>query len=261
MLFRSPAIVAALGQANRSTAVILELIGLAERAPEAQWPEAVRLRLSATLADMADILDRGGYPVDVNPGAGDDPALPPLAARALFELRGAMAAFAEQPSPDAAPAPAKGEKSGFFRDDAFTNPAHVYFALKTTAAVLFCYFVYSVIDWPGIHTCLITCYVVALETTAETLEKITLRIAGCLISAAFGLATLLFVMPHLTSVGALMAIVSVGALASAWVSAGSPRIGYVGFQLALAFYICVAQGWGPSFNMSDIRDRDRKSVV
>lgn len=251
----APAVVAALAQANRSTAVILELIDLAGRAPEAQWPEAVRAPLAETLADMAGILDRGGYPVDVNPGADDDPALPPLAARALVQLRSAMAGFAEQPSSGGAPEPADGEKSGFFRDDAFTNPAHVYYALKTTSAALFCYFVYSILDWPGIHTCLITCYIVALETTAETIEKITLRIAGCVIGAAFGLATLLFVLPHVESVGALMAIVFAGALASAWISAGSPRIGYVGFQLALAFYICVAQGWGPSFNMSDIRDR------
>ncbi|RBP08703.1 multidrug resistance protein MdtO [Roseiarcus fermentans] len=249
-----PTIVAALAEADRSTAVILELIGLADRAPGAEWPASVRADLSAKLADMADILDSGGYPVDVDPGA-DDPALPPLAARALQRLRGAMATFAEPPPPDAAAESTKEEHSGFFRDDAFTDPAHVYFALKTTAAALFCYFVYSVIDWPGIHTCLITCYVVALETTAETIEKITLRIAGCLIGAAVGLATLVFVMPHLESIGALMAIVFAGALASAWISAGSPRIGYVGFQLALAFYICVAQGSGPSFDMSDIRDR------
>ena len=111
------------------------------------------------------------------------------------------------------------------------------------------------IDWPGIHTCLITCYIVALETTAETIEKITLRIAGCLIGAVLGLATILLLMPHVESVGALMAIVFVGSLAAAWIAAGSPRISYVGFQLALAFYICVAQGFAPSFDMSAIRDR------
>ena len=42
---------------------------------------------------------------------------------------------------------------------------------------MFCYLVYSLLDWPGIHTCLITVYIVSLGTTAETIEKLTLRIA------------------------------------------------------------------------------------
>ena len=41
--------------------------------------------------------------------------------------------------------------------DAFTNPAHVHFALKVTFAAMFCYIVYEAIDWSGIHTAFITC--------------------------------------------------------------------------------------------------------
>src|SRR5438093_5357231 len=36
--------------------------------------------------------------------------------------------------------------------DAFTNPAHVHFALKITFAAMFCYIVYEAIDWSGLHT-------------------------------------------------------------------------------------------------------------
>ena len=247
---------AALGQASRSTAVLLELVDLSDRTPEARWPDAVRARLGATLAEMAILLERGAYPVEVDTGDDDDPVLAPLAARTLAQARATLARFAAPPAaPAPGSAPEKGENAGFFTDDAFTNPAHVYYALKTTGAALFCYVVYSMIDWPGIHTCLITCYIVALETTAETIEKITLRIFGCLIGAAAGVAIILFVMPHVDSIGALMAIVFAGSLVSAWIAAGSPRIAYLGFQLALAFYICVAQGWSPSFDMTSIRDR------
>lgn len=252
----SAADLAALEQASRSTAVLLELVDLADRTPEARWPDAIRARLGSKLSSMAIILERGGYPLDVDPGDEDDPGMTPLAARSLAQTRAALARFAEKPSaPARGSETAKRDNAGFFSDDAFTNPAHIYYALKTTGAALFCYFVYSMIDWPGIHTCLITCYIVALETTAETIEKITLRIVGCLIGAAAGVATILFVMPHVESIGALMAIVFAGSLASAWIAAGGPRISYLGFQVALAFYICVAQGWSPSFDMTSIRDR------
>ncbi|MBV8495459.1 MAG: hypothetical protein JO361_01620, partial [Gammaproteobacteria bacterium] len=46
--------------------------------------------------------------------------------------------------------------------DAFTNPEYIRFALKVTLAVMICYFVMSMTDWPGIHTCIITCFFVAL---------------------------------------------------------------------------------------------------
>ncbi|HET7837027.1 MAG TPA: FUSC family protein, partial [Variovorax sp.] len=149
------------------------------------------------------------------------------------------------------------EKSpgGFFLPDAFTDPEHVQYALKTTAAAMFCYFVYSMLDWPGIHTSLITCYIVSLGTAAETVEKLTLRIAGCLVGAAAGLAAIVFVMPHLSSIGGLLAIVFLAAFASAWVAAGSPRIAYAGFQIAFAFFLCVIQGTGPGFDMTIARDR------
>src|ERR1700746_3686261 len=68
-----------------------------------------------------------------------------------------------------------------FGSDAFTNPAHLHFALKVTLAAMFCYIVYMAIDWSGIHTALITCTFIALETTGATLHKGILRIGGGLI--------------------------------------------------------------------------------
>ena len=38
-------------------------------------------------------------------------------------------------------------RKAFFCSDAFTNPAHVHFALKVTFAAMFCYIVYMAIDW------------------------------------------------------------------------------------------------------------------
>ena len=143
------------------------------------------------------------------------------------------------------------KSSSFFLPDAFTNPEHIHYALKTTAAAMFCYVLYSLLDWPGIHTCLITCYIVSLGTAAETIEKLTLRILGCLVGAASGIAAIVYLIPYTTSIGDLMALVFVGAFASAWFAVGSPRIAYAGFQIAFALFLCVIQGSGPSFDMEN----------
>src|SRR6516162_452516 len=114
---------------------------------------------------------------------------------------------------------------------------------------------YSLLDWPGIHTSFITCYIVSLGTTAETVEKLTLRIVGCIIGAAVGIGAIVFVVPSLTSIDALMAIVFIGAYGAAYVAVGSPRIAYAGFQIAFAFFLCVIQGSAPAFDMVTARDR------
>src|SRR6185295_13909960 len=129
-------------------------------------------------------------------------------------------------------------------------PEHVQYALKTTAAAMFCYVLYSLLDWPGIHTCFITCFIVALGTTAETIQKLTLRIVGCLLGAGAGIAAIVFLLPALTSIQGLLGVIFVGALAAAWVAAGNPRIAYAGFQIAFAFFLCVIQGPSPAFDLT-----------
>jgi multidrug resistance protein MdtO len=44
-------------------------------------------------------------------------------------------------------------------------------------------------------------------------------------------------------------------LAAGYVSAGSERISYAGFQIAFAFFLCVVQGPSPAFDLSTARDR------
>jgi multidrug resistance protein MdtO len=49
---------------------------------------------------------------------------------------------------------------------------------------VFTYIFCSAIDWSGIHTALITCTFIALESTETTLYKGNLRIVGCVIGGA-----------------------------------------------------------------------------
>ena len=147
------------------------------------------------------------------------------------------------------------KKPPFLAPDAFSNPDHQRYALKTTAAALICYLIYTGIGWDGIHTAMITCYVAALGTTGETVHKLALRITGCLIGAAMGVAAIAFVIPQLQSIGGLMALVFAGILIAGWVAAGSERIAYAGVQIGLAFLLTVLNGFGPSTDMSNAGDR------
>jgi multidrug resistance protein MdtO len=258
-----PGDIAALKQAAGSTVVLLSAVDVMDRNPEGTLPADLREYLAKTLEEMAVILKGGSYPTEVawNPPEGAAP-LTPLAAAVVGDIEDAIVHFAEAKAP-AAPGEFEAKKTatetkkkgGFFSEDAFTNPEHVYYALKTTGAAMFCYVLYSQLDWSGIHTCFITCYIVSLSSTAETVEKLVLRISGCLVGAAAGYGAMIFLVPDLTSIGALMILVFGGALAAAYVAAGSPRISYAGFQMAFAFFLCVIQGPSPAFDLTTARDR------
>jgi multidrug resistance protein MdtO len=246
--------VGALTQAARTSFEILALIETLQ-AENLFLPTSLITALRATLDEMAAILDRGEYPLDVDcPSPENPPGLSPNAAEIFLRLKIALETFA-QAAPDGAAQAAEKKSGAFFLPDAFSNPEHVRYAIKTTTAAMICYILYTLLDWPGIHTCLITCYIVSLGTTAETIEKLSLRIAGCLVGAAAGIAAMIFLIPHFTSIAGLIIVVFLGAFAAAWVAGGSPRISYAGYQIAFAFFLCVIQGSAPAFDLSVARDR------
>jgi uncharacterized membrane protein YccC len=158
--------------------------------------------------------------------------------------------------PDAPGLPEHLPKSrSFFVSDAFTNPAHVHFALKVTFAAMFCYIFYMAIDWPGLHTALITCTFIALESTGATLHKGVLRIGGCVIGGALALFTIVFLMPHMETIASLVVVVACAAAIAGWVATGSELVSYGGLQLAFAFFYSVFQGYAPDTDLDNVRNR------
>lgn len=145
--------------------------------------------------------------------------------------------------------------AGLFVPDAFTNPNHVRFALKVTLAAMSCYLLYTGLDWPGIHTAFITCIFIALESTAATIHKAWLRLGGCMVGGSIGFLSIMYLLPHMESISSLVLLTAGGTALAAWVAAGSPRIAYAGLQIALAFYMCIFQGFAPETNFTTIRDR------
>ena len=210
---------------------------------------------SRPLADpsLADPRPSGGVPSAPTgpvPRPGS-PSADPDADPAERAAWAALGVLAGAPEPEVVPPP----KIPFLAPDAFTNPAYSRFAIKTTAAAVICFLIYTGIDWQGIHTAMITCYVAALGTTGETVHKLALRIAGCLVGAALGFGAIFFVIPHIDGIGGLMALVFAGCLVGAWVSTGPERISYAGVQVALAFLLIVVQGFGPSLDFDTGRGR------
>jgi uncharacterized membrane protein YccC len=158
--------------------------------------------------------------------------------------------------PDAAGPRAQLPKpKSFFVPDAFTNPAHVHFALKVTFAAMFCYIFYEGIDWTGIHTAFITCTFIALESTGATLHKGVLRMGGCIIGGALALFTIVFLMPHMVTIASLVVVVACASAIAGWVATGSELISYAGLQIAFAFFYSVFQGYAPDTDLDNVRDR------
>ncbi|MCW5892631.1 MAG: FUSC family protein [bacterium] len=142
-----------------------------------------------------------------------------------------------------------------FVPDALTNPEYLRYAAKGALAVMICYVLQSAVDWPGIRTCIVTCMIVALTSQGGTIQKATLRLGGALVGALLGFLSILFLVPELESITSLALLVAAGTVLAAWVDLGSARISYAGVQIAFAFYVCVIQGFTPSWHFDTIRDR------
>ncbi|MFC0284115.1 FUSC family protein [Camelimonas abortus] len=211
--------------------------------------QATREALARQCLAAAAAVRAGRRPEPPAPDAGADAQAKDHPALAVLR---AMLAGLSRPDGGSVARPAR---VPLLAPDAFTNPEHQQFALKTTAAALLAYFTYSLLAWEGIATAMVTCYVASLGTTGETTHKLTLRICGCLIGAAMGVGAIMFVIPHLTSVGGLMALVFLAILPAVWVAAGSERISYGGVQIGLAFLLTVLGGFRPDTSMSAASDR------
>ncbi len=70
-----------------------------------------------------------------------------------------------------------------------------------------------------------------------------------------GVLSLIFIVPSLSDIGQLMALVFGALLLSAWVSSGNERIAYAGIQIGLAFLLTVLHGFGPSTDLGVALDR------
>jgi multidrug resistance protein MdtO len=150
---------------------------------------------------------------------------------------------------------ARAEKRSLFLPDAFENPEYVRFAIKGTVAAFVCYVVFIGFDYPGIYTSVITCFVVSLSTIGASNQKGLLRFGGAAIGGLMGLIALVYLFPNIETIGGFWLVFGGGTAVAAWVNFGTPRISYGGYQIGLAFYKAILQGFGPALSATVVRDR------
>jgi multidrug resistance protein MdtO len=208
----------------------------------------------ATLAGESEGAPRPTAASDATAAAHVAPASGALTSSALaFEA--ALTAFQREIAQPSAPVTAAPHKRPLFAPDAFTNPAHWQFALKTTIAVMVVYFIYTMLDWPGMRTSIVTCFFVALGSLGETVHKLVLRLSGALIGGSIAGLCIVFVLPHMTDIGQLCLLVAVVSAGAGWVATSSELLSYAGLQIAFAFFLGILQGYAPATDLTVLRDR------
>ncbi len=155
------------------------------------------------------------------------------------------------------PAPLDEEQpTAFFARDAFSNPAHIQFALRGALAAMAGYVIYTSLDWPGLSTSIATCIITALSTIGSSRQKQLLRLGGAIIGGfIFGMGAQVFVLPYLDSITGFTLLFMFVTAISSWIATASGRISYLGVQLALAFYLINLQEFTVQTSLSIARDR------
>ena len=156
-----------------------------------------------------------------------------------------------------APQPSTGDPPpSFFVRDAFTNVAHIQFALKGCLTAGLCYILYNGLDWPGISTAVTTCFLTALSTVGSSRQKQVLRISGALVGGfLIGMGSQIFILPYLDSIAGFTILFVIVTGFASWFMTSSARLSYFGVQIAVAFYLIHLNSFAIEPSLSIARDR------
>ena len=143
-----------------------------------------------------------------------------------------------------------------FKPNTLSNPEHLKFGLKGCLAASLCYIIYSSLFWPEISTSVTTCFLTALTTIGASHQKQVLRFGGALIGGfVIGMGAQVFILPYIDSIAGFTVLFVLVTGAAAWVVTSSPRLSYLGVQVAFAFFLINLQEFKIQTSLSVARDR------
>ena len=156
---------------------------------------------------------------------------------------------------DLSPPTTGGRASAIVRGRLFDSE-HLKFGLKGCLAASLCYVIYSALFWPEISTSVTTCFLTALTTIGASRQKQALRFAGALLGGfVFGMGAQVFVLPYIDSIAGFTVLFAVVAAVAAWIITSSPRLSYLGVQVAFAFFLINLQEFRIQTSLVVARDR------
>jgi multidrug resistance protein MdtO len=238
---------------------LLDALVIFEALPE-DLPADVRVDLASRLRACRQAIESGAAPAPPESLAPRSQLVGASNQQSPAEIavRGALAVLLDTiVRPAALPDNSKAHHPPrrLFVADAFSNPSHWQFALKTTMALMVSYAIYTLLNWPGMRTAIVTCFFVALSSLGETVHKLLLRLSGAVIGGLIAGLCIVFVLPHLTDIGQLCLLVFTVSVGAAWVSTSGELLAYAGMQIAFAFFLGVLQGYAPATDLTVLRDR------
>jgi multidrug resistance protein MdtO len=140
--------------------------------------------------------------------------------------------------------------------DAFQNPEYLRFAFAGCLAASTCYVLYNALDWAGIFPSVLTCIVTALGTTGSSLQAQFLRLTGFVVGGVLmGISAQILILPSIDSVFGFALFFAAGTAIAAWFATSSPRLSYLGVQIALAFYFVNLQDFKFQTDLTIARDK------
>ena len=222
--------------------------------------DRTRVRKDAqNIAEILAILSNGASPRVVEPDVDGEapPGLPFLGElETTLSLIHNVFTSAESPDLYATSPQSDPERATMLVRGTLSDPEHIKFALRGCLAAGLCYVTYNVLFWPGIATAMTTCYLTALSTIGASHQKQFLRFAGALIGGfVIGIGAQVLILPGIDSIGGFALLFAIVAGLSAWIATSSPRLSYLGLQIAAAFCLMNLEEFKFQSSLAVARDR------
>jgi multidrug resistance protein MdtO len=172
----------------------------------------------------------------------------------LQQYAGSLPHAVETPVPPVIPAANPTRSFQLFLPGVFPAGATALYALKLALGSAICYVLYNSMAWPGIRTCVITVLFTGLSSTGAMKQKQTFLFAGAMIGGFLGIASVCLFFPNMDSITSLVVLVGAVSWAAAW-TMRSPHIGYVGVQIAFAYFLTTLPDFSAETGLTPARDR------